>query len=56
MIKTYIKAISLLLVYNKVYPVLFLFGLLIAMLLESFTVVALYPIILSCTMLHYNIL
>ena len=47
MIKTYIKAISLLLVYNKVYPVLFLFGLLIAMLLESFTVVALYPIILS---------
>ena len=47
MIKTYIKAIRLLLVYNKVYPILFLFGLLIAMLLESFTVIALYPIILS---------
>lgn len=47
MIETYIKAIRLFVTYNKVYPILFLFGLLIAMLLETFSVIALYPIILS---------
>ena len=47
MIKTYIKAIRLFVAYNKVYPILFLFGLLIAMVLETFSVIALYPIILS---------
>lgn len=47
MIKSYIEAIKLLLDYNKIYPILFLIGLLIAILLESFTVIALYPVILS---------
>ena len=47
MIKSYIKAIKLLVDYNKIYPILFFIGLLIAILLESFTVIALYPVILS---------
>ena len=47
MIKTYITAIKLLINYNKVYPILFLVGLLVAIVLESFTVIALYPILLS---------
>ena len=47
MIKTYIKAIRLFVAYNKAYPIIFLFGLLIAMVLETFSVIALYPIILS---------
>ena len=47
MIKTYIEAIKLLIDYNKIYPILFLIGLLVAILLESFTVIALYPVILS---------
>lgn len=47
MIKNYIEAIKLLVDYNKIYPILFFIGLLIAILLESFTVIALYPVILS---------
>ncbi len=47
MIKSYIEAIKLLVDYNKIYPILFFIGLLIAILLESFTVIALYPVILS---------
>ncbi len=47
MIKTYITAIKLLINYNKVYPILFLVGLLVAIVLESLTVIALYPILLS---------
>lgn len=47
MMKTYIEAVKLLIDYNKIYPILFLIGLLVAILLESFTVIALYPVILS---------
>ena len=47
MIKTYIKAFKIILAFNRIYPIYFLFGLLVAIFLESFTVLALYPIILS---------